>query len=151
MFNADQKRITQTQMQKYFANTLSLISSIMSQQTFDQFKRHIRFFKSFTTFVFTSRTITTIRTFTIINRENSSIYDVSNDNSSKKRRMINQLRNISMINSFHKSVFIALSKLSSRINFNSNLFNSTKNDTNVARTILRRKHDMRIKKFKFND
>ena len=101
--------------------------------------------------MFTSRTITATRTFMIMNRENSLIYDVSDDNSSKKRRMINQLRNISMINSFYKFVFIVSSKSSLRINFNSNFFNSTKNDTNAARTALRRKHDIRMKKFKFND
>ena len=138
-------------MQKYFANTLFLILLIISQQAFDQFKRHTRFFKLFITFVFKSRTITTTRTFTIINRKNLSIYNVLNDSSSKKQRMINWLRNILMINLFYKFIFIVSSKSSSRINFNSDFFNSTKNDTNVAKTILRRKYDVRIKKFKFNN
>ena len=78
-------------MQKYLTMILFLISSITSQQTFNYFKRHIKFFKSLITFMFTFRTITIIRTFTIMNRKNSSIYNVSDNNSLKKQRMINRL------------------------------------------------------------
>ena len=95
--------------------------------------------------MFTFHTITTTCTFTIMNQENSSIYNVLNNNSSKKRRMINQLRDISIINSFYKFVFIASLRLSLRINFSSNFFNLTKNNIDVAKTTLRRKHDVRIK------
>ena len=76
-------------------------------------------------------------------RKNSNIFDVFSNNSFKRRRIINKLKN--------KSVFIIQSRSSSRINFNSNLFNSTKNDMNVAKATLRRKYDMRMKKFKFDD
>ena len=78
----------------------------MSQQIFDQFIRHTKPFKLFITYMITFCTITTTRTFTIINQKNLLIYNMSNDNLSKKQRMINRLRNISMIDSFYKFIFI---------------------------------------------
>ena len=84
MFNINQKKITQTQMQKYFAKILFSISSITSQQTFDQFKQYVKIFKLFTTLMFIFRTNTAICTFTILNGKNLLIYNVLNDNSSKK-------------------------------------------------------------------
>ena len=120
-------------MQKYFANASFLISSIVNQQTITLSSQKTRAIKSIkTSIIILSAT-----------RKNSNIFDVLLNSSLKRRRIINKLRN--------KFIFIIQPRSSSRINFNSNFFNLTKSDINVARIILRRKHDMRIKKFKFDD
>ena len=117
----------QTQMQKYFANALFLILSIVSQQTITLFLQKTRTIKSIKTSVIISSAV----------QKNLNIFDVLLNNLIKRRYIINKLRN--------KFVFIIQSRLSSRINFSSNFFNLMKSDMNVARTILRRKHNICIK------
>ena len=93
-----------------------LTSSIVSQQIITLFSRKTRAVKSVKTLIIILSAA----------RENSNIFNVLSNNSFKRRRIINKLRN--------RFSFIIQSRLSSRINLNPNLFNSTKNDTNVART-----------------
>ena len=57
MFNADQRRITQTQMQKYFANASSLILSIVNQQTITLFSRKTRTVKLIKTSIIISSAV----------------------------------------------------------------------------------------------
>ena len=90
--------------------------------------------------------IKSIKTLVIISsaaRENSKIFNVFLNNTFKRRRIISRLKN--------KFVFITQSRSSLRINFNSKFFNLTKNNTSAAKIMLRQKHNMPIKKFKFND
>ena len=120
-------------MQKYFANALFLISSIVNQQTITLFLQKTRAIKSIKTSIIILNAI----------QKNSNIFNVLLNNPLKRRCIINKLKK--------KFIFIIQSRSSLRINLNLNFFNLTKSDMNVAKTTLRRKHNMRIKKFKFDD
>ena len=83
IFNVNQKRITQAQMQKYFANTLFLILLIVNQQIITLFLRKIQTIKLITTLIIISSAA----------RKDSKICNIFLNNSFKYRRIINNLKN----------------------------------------------------------